>query len=198
MARKRSNTGKPLHLVRGLLSYVGENPNREGLQETPARVLKALKFWCSGYGEDPAKILKTFKDGSERYNQLVFVGNIPLYSQCEHHMAPFFGVAHVGYIPDGRVVGLSKLPRLVDVFARRLSMQEKITTQVAHALMDNLQPLSVGVVLRCRHMCMESRGICKVGAITMTAARLGGFEDDNSSWAEFQGYVARAEAKTCI
>ncbi|MGI4849223.1 MAG: GTP cyclohydrolase I, partial [Janthinobacterium lividum] len=136
---------------RRMLRHLGENPDRQGLQETPARVAKAWQHWTSGYRQDPAEILKVFEDGAEKYSELIVVRGIPVYSHCEHHLAPFFGTATVGYTPNGKIVGLSKLTRLVDCFAKRLQVQERLTMQVAESFMEILQPLSVGVVIRCRH-----------------------------------------------
>ena len=158
---------------RRLLRHIGEDPQRQGLQDTPERVDRAWKHWTSGYGQDPADILKVFEDGAEKYNELIVVRGIPVYSHCEHHLAPFFGTATVGYTPNGRIVGLSKLTRLVECFSKRLQVQERLTIQIAEALMMHLQPLSVGVVIRCRHMCMESRGIRTPGQETVTSALLG-------------------------
>jgi GTP cyclohydrolase IA len=158
---------------RRFIASLGENPDRSGLRETPTRVAKAWKHWASGYGQDPAEILKVFEDGAERYNELIVVRGIPVYSHCEHHLAPFFGTATIGYVPEGRIVGLSKLTRLVDCFARRLQVQERLTSQVAETLMHELQPKAVGVIIRCRHLCMESRGIRTPGEETITSAMLG-------------------------
>lgn len=158
---------------RRLLRSLHEEPDRPGLRETPVRVARAWAHWTSGYAQDPAEILKVFKDGAEEYNQLIVVRDIPVYSHCEHHLAPFFGTATVGYVPNGRIVGLSKLTRLVDCYAKRLQVQERLTQQVAHALMTHLSPSAVGVVVRCRHMCMESRGIRAIGEETVTSAMLG-------------------------
>ena len=168
-----------------LLVHLGENPSRQGLLETPARVEKAWRHWTSGYAEKAADILKTFEDGAEQYNELIVVSGIPVYSHCEHHLAPFFGTATIGYIPDGKIVGLSKLTRLVDCFARRLQVQERLTMQIAEALMQHLSPSSVGVVIRCRHMCMESRGIQRSGEETTTSALLGRIRTDAALRSEF-------------
>jgi GTP cyclohydrolase I len=168
-----------------LLAHLGEDPSRQGLIETPKRVEKAWRHWTSGYRQNPADILKVFDDGAERYNELIMVRNIPVYSHCEHHLAPFFGTATIGYIPDGRIVGLSKLTRLVDCFARRLQVQERLTSQIAEALMTHVQPLSVGVVIRCRHMCMESRGIQATGEETITSALLGEIQNNLGLRGEF-------------
>lgn len=173
-----------------LIGKLDNDPDREGLVETPDRVARAWTFWCSGYDMDPAAVLKTFADGSDGYDEMVFQGNIPYYSHCEHHMAPFFGAAHVAYIPNGRIVGLSKLARLVDIFARRLQVQERLCTQVADALVEHLQPRGAAVILQARHMCMESRGVSKAGTVTTTTALRGAFKDDPAVRAEFMTLVA--------
>lgn len=162
-----------------------DNPLREGLQETPARAAKAWKFWCSGYDEDPADVLKVFEDGAAGYDEMVTVKDIPIYSQCEHHLASIFGTCTISYIPNGKVVGLSKLSRLADIYARRLQVQERMTVQIADALMEHLQPHGVGVQLNCRHMCMESRGISKQGTTTVTTALRGVLKDQPGPRAEF-------------
>lgn len=167
-----------------LLQFVGEDVTREGLRETPQRFLKAWKHFTSGYGQDPAQLLKTFDDGAERYDEMVIVRDIPVYSQCEHHMVPFHGTAAVAYIPDGRVVGLSKINRLVDMYARRLQVQERMTTQIADAMERHLAPKGVGVVIRCRHMCVEARGIKHQGSGTVTSA-LRGVMREGAARAEF-------------
>lgn len=171
--------------VTRILQYVGEDVRRPGLLETPKRVSKAWNHWCGGYAIKPEEILKVFEDGAETYDQMVTVKNIPFYSHCEHHLAPFFGTATVSYIPDGKIVGLSKLSRLVDAFARRLQVQERLTDQIADALFDNLKPHGVGVVIKARHMCMESRGICQQGHHTITTSLRGALKDDPSVRAEF-------------
>ena len=172
--------------VRDLLRYVGEDPDRPGLIETPERVRKAWKAWTAGYSESASTLLKTFEDGAELCgDEMVIVRDIEFYSHCEHHMAPFFGVAHVAYIPDGKVVGLSKLARVVDVFARRLQVQERLTNQVANAIADSLNPQGVGVVMRAKHFCMCSRGVNKQGSETMTSALRGALRDEPSARAEF-------------
>lgn len=170
---------------RRFLASIGENPDRAGLHETPQRVLKAWKHWTSGYQQDPAEVLKAFDDGAEQYNELIVVRGIPIYSHCEHHLAPFFGMATVGYTPNGKIVGLSKLTRLVDCFAKRLQVQERLTIQIAEALMTHVQPLSVGVVIRCRHLCMESRGIRTPGEETVTSAMLGELQTNLALRTEF-------------
>ena len=173
------------HDWKRFLKSLGEDPDRPGLVETPARVTKAWKHWSSGYGQNPADVLKAFEDGAEEYNELIVVRNIPVYSHCEHHLAPFFGKATVGYMPDGKIVGLSKLTRLVECFAKRLQVQERLTIQVANALMENLQPKAVGVVIRCCHLCMESRGIKTAGEETVTSAMLGELQPNLAMRTEF-------------
>jgi GTP cyclohydrolase I len=155
--------------VRGLLTYLGEDPEREGLRETPARVLRAMTEHFSGYGQDARDYLqKTFKD-VDGYDELVLVSDIEVYSHCEHHMVPFVGKAHVAYIPSGRVVGLSKLARVVDTYAKRLQVQEKLTKQIADAIQGHLEPLGVAVVLQCQHFCTCYRGVKKAGSWTTTS-----------------------------
>lgn len=168
-----------------LLQYIGEDPKREGLLKTPDRVLKAWREWCSGYGQTPKDILTTFEDGADRVNELVVMRNIPVHSTCEHHLAPFFGTATIGYIPNGRIVGLSKLVRLTNIFARRLQVQERLTNQIADALMEHLNPLGVGVIIECRHMCMESRGVQSANTPTTTSALRGALFSNDSARAEF-------------
>jgi GTP cyclohydrolase I len=170
---------------RRFLISLGEDPDRPGLRETPARVEKAWKHWTAGYAQNPAELLKTFEDGAEQYNELIVVRNIPVYSHCEHHLAPFFGKATIGYMPDGKIVGLSKLTRLMECFAKRLQVQERLTIQVANALMESLQPKAVGVVIRCRHLCMESRGIRTPGEETVTSAMLGELQPNLAMRTEF-------------
>ena len=172
------------------LQAIGEQPDRQGLQDTPKRWMNAWRdTWASGYDQDPASVLKVFQDGAEDVDELVLVRDIPVWSHCEHHLAPFFGVAHVGYIPDGRVVGLSKLKRLVDIFARRLQVQERLTRQVADAMNEHLRPLGAGVVMECRHTCMESRGIQTSGSATVTSAMHGALRKDPAARQEFMDLV---------
>ena len=172
-------------VITRLLQLVGENADREGLQETPARVVKAWHHWCSGYGKDPAKLLKVFEDGGETYDQMVLVKDIPIYSHCEHHLAAIIGTASIAYIPNGKIVGLSKLSRLADMFARRLQVQERLTDQIADALVEHLQPIGVGVIIKARHLCMESRGVCQQGHHTITTALRGAIKDEAQTRSEF-------------
>ena len=176
---------KEEQVFRELLKVLGENPERGGLIETPARALKAWEFWTQGYNQNPANVLKVFEDGAEKYDQMVIVKDMPIYSHCEHHLAPFFGTVTIAYIPNGKVVGLSKLKRVANIFARRLQVQERLTQQIADAIEEHLQPLGVGVLIKCRHMCMESRGIETQGAETMTSALRGAIRDEPQTRAEF-------------
>jgi GTP cyclohydrolase I len=185
----------PEAFVRRFLTTIGENPDRGGLLETPTRYWKAWEFWCSGYDMDPAEVLKSFEDGAAKVNEIIVQTNIPIYSHCEHHLAPFFGVAHIGYIPKGRIVGLSKFKRLVDVYALRLQVQERLTQQIANAFMDIVQPAAVGVILKCRHMCMESRGVRAAGSATMTSSLLGSFHTDWAARSEFLTLVRMSDGK---
>jgi GTP cyclohydrolase I len=168
-----------------VLRALDPEPDRPGLTETPRRVAEAWREWTSGYGVNPADILKVFEDGAEGCDQMVVVKDIPVYSHCEHHLAAIFGTATIAYIPAGRIVGLSKLSRLVNVFARRLQVQERMTNQIADALHENLKPKGVGVLIRARHMCMESRGINQQGHHTITSALRGAMRDDPTARAEF-------------
>ena len=177
---------------RRLLVSLGEDPNRAGLVETPSRLVTAWKHWTSGYTQDPAELLKVFEDGAEDYNELIVIRGIPVYSHCEHHLAPFFGKATIGYVPNGKIVGLSKLTRLVNCFSRRLQVQERLTIQIANALMTHLEPKAVGVVIRCRHMCMESRGISTEGEETVTSAMLGELQPNLALRTEFLALAREA------
>lgn len=157
-----------------VLKQIGENPEREGLLKTPERVAKALLYLTHGYDVD-AKELLTSALFKEEYSQMVIVKDIEVYSMCEHHMLPFFGKAHIAYIPNGHVVGLSKLPRVVDAYARRLQVQERLTNQIRDCIQETLQPIGVGVVIECRHLCMCMRGVQKQNSVTTTSAFTGGF-----------------------
>jgi len=181
--------GSAEDIVVRLLQFIGEDPTRGGLLETPKRVLKAWQNWSVGYTQSPEDVLKVFEDGAEKVDEMVIVKEIPVYSHCEHHLAPFFGVAHVAYIPNGKIVGLSKLSRLVDIFAKRLQVQERLTTQIADAIEQHLNPLGVGVVIECRHLCMESRGIQRQGASTITSALRGALKEEHDTRAEFMQLI---------
>lgn len=175
---------KTEEFVKGILKEIGEDPSREGLQKTPHRVAKTYEFLTSGYKKD----IDTVFNGaifSEKYDEMVIVKDIDFFSMCEHHMLPFFGKAHIAYIPNGKIVGLSKVPRIVEVFARRLQVQERLTRQIADTLYEHLQPEGVGVVIEARHMCMMMRGVEKQNSIATTSAMLGVFKDDEKTRQEF-------------
>jgi GTP cyclohydrolase I len=161
-------------MYREILSRLGEDPSRQGLLDTPVRVEKSMAFLTKGYGEDPIEILRGALF-DEDYDEMVIVKDIEIFSLCEHHMLPFFGKVHVAYIPKGKVIGLSKIPRLVEVFARRLQVQERLTRQIADAIQNAIQPLGVGVVIEARHLCMMMRGIEKQHSSTVTSAMVGCF-----------------------
>lgn len=167
-----------------ILNDIGEDPSREGLLKTPERVAKALQYLTHGYDLDPAAILRSAMF-TEAYSQMVLVKDIEVYSMCEHHMLPFFGKAHVAYIPNGRIVGLSKVPRVVDAYARRLQVQERLTNEIRDCIQDTLDPLGVAVVLECSHLCMQMRGVQKQNSVTTTSAFTGVFLEDHRTREEF-------------
>ena len=176
--------------IRRLLTDLGEDPDREGLRDTPKRVEKAYTFLTSGYRADIDKVLNNALFTVD-YNEMVIVKDIDFYSLCEHHLLPFFGKCHIAYIPSDRVIGLSKIPRIVDAFARRLQLQERLTHQVAHTLMDVLEPRGVGVICEARHFCMMMRGVEKQHSGTVTSAMLGAFRNRKETRAEFLSLVDR-------
>ena len=174
--------------IKKVLEYIGEDPSREGLEDTPSRVRKSFEFMCSGYNEDPEAILKKALFTSTN-DEMVIVKDIEFYSQCEHHILPIIGKAHVAYIPDGKVVGLSKIPRVVNVFARRLQIQEQLTEQICDALNEHLKPKGVAVIIDARHMCMEMRGVQKINSTTVTSALRGLFKTNKKTKDEFLSIV---------
>jgi GTP cyclohydrolase IA len=176
------------HLVEGLLLYVGEDPARAGLQRTPERVVKSLQFLTGGYEQNLTAVINGAVF-AETYSEMVVVRDIEIYSLCEHHLLPFFGRAHVAYIPDGRIIGLSKLPRIVDMFARRLQVQERLTSQIADALDEALSPLGVAVVVEAAHLCMMMRGVQKQNSQTLTSSMRGVFLSDQRTRAEFMELI---------
>ncbi|TME93843.1 MAG: GTP cyclohydrolase I FolE [Chloroflexi bacterium] len=178
-------------LVEQMLAELGEDPAREGLRETPARVTRALRELTDGYDAEISEVVAgaVFE---QDYDEMVLVKDIPFYSLCEHHVLPFFGAVHVGYLPKGRVIGLSKIPRLVTMFAHRLQLQERMTKQIAEALSGALEPRGVGVVVEARHLCMEMRGVKKSGGQLITSCMLGTFRRDARTRAEFLDLVRRA------
>ena len=175
--------------MRVVIERIGEDPNREGLRRTPERFEHALRYLTSGYQQDPEKILNgaTFSVG---YDQMVVVKDIEVFSLCEHHMLPFFGRCHVAYIPDKKVVGLSKIPRLVNMFARRLQIQERLTSQIAQAIQKSICPLGVGVVIEARHLCMIMRGVEKQRSEAVTSAMLGAFRENLQTREEFLSLIS--------
>lgn len=190
-SKRRAAAAKPdplAPLVRETISLLGEDPARLGLADTPARVAKSMRFLTAGYRMDLASLVNgaIFE---EKVDEMVVVKNIELYSLCEHHMVPFFGKAHVGYLPKGKIIGLSKIPRLVDVFARRLQVQERLTNQIASALFELVGPRGVGVVIEAQHLCMMMRGVEKQNSRAVTSCMLGTFRSDARTRAEFLDFV---------
>jgi GTP cyclohydrolase I len=180
---------KPLEsLVASLLKEIGEDPGRDGLQKTPARVARALGFLTAGYQQDPHAILSAAVF-EESYDEMLIVKDIDFYSVCEHHLLPFFGRAHVAYVPDGRIVGLSKLARLVEVYSRRLQVQERLTKEIAAAIDRVLRPKGVAVVLQAQHLCMMMRGVQKQNSYAISSAMIGEFQEDPKTRAEFMQLI---------
>jgi len=180
-------------LFKELLTALGEDPHRDGLKRTPKRMAQAMQFLTAGYDADLKKII----NGAlfdVKYNEMVIVKDIDFYSLCEHHLLPFYGKCHVAYIPNGRVVGLSKIPRLVDAFARRLQVQERMTTQIAETLMEILNPQGVAVVSEARHLCMMMRGVQKQNTVVTTSAVMGVFHEDRATREEFMQLISRSKA----
>jgi len=175
--------------VRTLLNWIGEDPDRKGLLRTPARVLKSFGDWYSGYAENPAAILGSSFPDAGGYKDMVALVDIDFESHCEHHMAPFIGMAHVAYVPDGKVVGVSKIVKVVNAFAKRLQVQEKLTQQIADCINDELKPKGVAVVLQASHECMTTRGVYKNNIRMVTSAMLGCFQDDEKVRTEFLGMI---------
>jgi GTP cyclohydrolase I len=175
-------------IIRGLLSALGEDPSREGLRDTPKRIENSLRFLTSGYREDVDAMLNNALFTVD-YNEMVIVRDIDFYSLCEHHLLPFFGKCHVAYIPNGKVVGLSKIPRLVDIYARRLQVQERLTNQIANTLLEKIHPLGVAVVTEATHLCMSMRGVAKQNSVAVTSAMLGAFRTDARTRGEFLNLI---------
>jgi GTP cyclohydrolase IA len=175
-------------LVREMLIRLGEDPEREGLVRTPERVQKAFQFLTKGYSEDPEVMLKKALF-TVTYDEMVIVKDVEMFSQCEHHMLPFFGKVHVAYIPNGKVIGLSKIPRLIEIFSRRLQIQERLTTQIAETIQKVIQPQGVGVVIEARHLCMMMRGVEKQHSAAVTSSMLGCFRDEQETRQEFLSLI---------
>jgi GTP cyclohydrolase I len=191
MASKRRIVSKTAaeEAVRTLLRWAGEDPQREGLIDTPKRVVEAYRDWFSGYAVDPKEYLRRTFEEMAGYDEMIVLRDIEFESHCEHHMAPIIGRAHVGYLPTGKVVGISKLARVVDVFARRFQVQEKMTAEIAHCINDVLQPRGVGVVIEAAHECMTTRGIHKRGVSMITSKMLGSFRADARTRSEFLTFI---------
>ena len=188
MAKKR---GTPMEeLVREMLAEMGENPGREGLLRTPARVAKMYEFFTKGYKQNVEEVLNG-AIFNEQYSEMVIVKDIDFFTLCEHHLIPFFGKCHIAYIPKGKIVGLSKLPRIVEVFARRLQVQERLTNQIADALYTHIKPEGVAVVMEAQHLCMQMRGVEKLNSIATTSAMLGVFRKHEKTRSEFLRLIAR-------
>ncbi|HEX5419426.1 MAG TPA: GTP cyclohydrolase I FolE [Gammaproteobacteria bacterium] len=175
--------------IRTILSYIGENPDREGLKGTPSRVVRAYEDWFSGYNDDPVDFLRRTFYEVDGYDEMVVLRDIAFESHCEHHMAPIIGKVHVGYLPDRKVVGISKLARVVEAFSRRLQVQETMTAQIAHCIQDVLRPKGVGVVVEAAHQCMTTRGVRKHGVSMITSQLLGHFRSDPRTRAEFLNMI---------
>lgn len=180
------------HIVRKMLGHIGDDPEREGLRDTPARVVKAWREWFAGYTTDPDSLFKVFEDGApgQSNDQMVLETNIPVFSWCEHHMAPIVGFAHIAYIPQQKIVGLSKLARVADAYARRLQVQERLTNQIADCIQRNLDPVGVGVVITAEHFCMCTRGVKLTGVKTTTSALRGAMLDELGARAEFFNLIS--------
>jgi GTP cyclohydrolase I len=174
--------------MREVLVRIGEDPNRDGLQRTPERVDRSLHFLTRGYQENPEKVLQDAMF-DVTYDEMVIVKDIEMFSLCEHHMLPFFGKVHVAYLPKGKVIGLSKIPRLVDIFARRLQVQERLTTQIAETIQNAINPLGVGVVIEARHLCMMMRGVEKQHSSAVTSSMLGAFRNEQETRDEFLALI---------
>lgn len=184
MGDNTEKTSKIAKVYKEILADLGEDPNREGLMKTPERVAKSLQFLTSGNSIDPADILKSALF-NEDYSEMVIVKDIEVYSMCEHHILPFFGKAHIAYIPNGKIVGLSKIPRIVDAFSRRLQVQERLTLEIRDCIQETLKPHGVAVVLECAHMCMQMRGVQKQNSFTTTSAFTGEFMNNELTRKEF-------------
>jgi len=180
--------------VRVILRHCGEDPAREGLARTPSRVAKAFEFLTSGYDEDPKVAINGALFTEEDYQEMILCKNLHFYSLCEHHLLPFFGKAHVAYLPNRRIVGLSKIARMVEIFARRLQVQERLTTQIAHTIMGEIEPLGVAVVLEAEHLCMRMRGVEKQNSYVTTSAMLGVFRTNHETRQEFMNLLRNAKA----
>ena len=187
---KYMNEQKVINMIKDLLIEIGEDPQREGLQKTPERVMRSLAFLTQGYKEDPEKVINNAVFQSEA-NNMIIVRDIEIYSLCEHHMLPFYGKCHIGYIPQYKVLGVSKICRLVDVYARRLQIQERLTSQIANEIIEKIDAEGVGVVIECRHLCKMMRGVEKQNSVMTTSSVLGSFREQPATRAEFLNLINR-------
>lgn len=194
MKKEKKITLKEIKAVQTILEFIGENPKREGLRETPMRFLKAWRdAWGSGYSKNSGEIMKVFSDGGQGYDEMVVVKDIRVFSHCEHHICPIVGRAVVAYIPNGKILGLSKINRLVDMYARRLQVQERLTTQIAEAMDKELKPLGVAVFIEADHFCVKTRGIMDESSVTTTSCLKGLFKLDDKARKEFYSIVNKAQ-----
>jgi len=195
-ARVRPDRAAAEAAVRTLLEWAGENPEREGLRDTPKRVVRAYEEWFQGYGEDPVELLKRTFEEAEGYDEMVVLRDVRFESFCEHHLAAILGTVDVAYLPNSRVVGISKLARVIDVFAKRMQIQERLTAQIANSIEEVLQPRGVAVIVRAQHQCMTTRGVHKAGVTMVTSRMLGAFRDNEATRPELLAIVGNPPLRT--
>ncbi len=195
-ARVRPDRAAAEAAVRTLLEWAGENPEREGLRDTPKRVVRAYEEWFQGYGEDPVELLKRTFEEADGYDEMVVLRDVRFESFCEHHLAAILGTVDVAYLPSSRVVGISKLARVIDVFAKRMQIQERLTAQIANSIEEVLQPRGVAVIVRAQHQCMTTRGVHKAGVTMVTSRMLGAFRDNEATRREFLSIVGNPPLRT--
>ncbi|MCA3262341.1 MAG: GTP cyclohydrolase I FolE [Telmatospirillum sp.] len=195
-ARVRPDRAAAEAAVRTLLEWAGENPEREGLRDTPKRVVRAYEEWFQGYGEDPVELLKRTFEEADGYDEMVVLRDVRFESFCEHHLAAILGTVDVAYLPSNRVVGISKLARVIDVFAKRMQIQERLTAQIANSIEEVLQPRGVAVIVRAQHQCMTTRGVHKAGVTMVTSRMLGAFRDNEATRREFLAIVGNPPLHT--
>lgn len=194
MAQERADRAAAEQAVRTLLRHIGEDPEREGLARTPARVVQALEFLSQGYRQDPKQAINGALFAEEDYQEMILCRDLDFYSLCEHHLLPFNGKAHVAYLPNRRIIGISKIARMVEIYARRLQVQERLTTQIAHTLMEEIEPLGVAVVLEAEHLCMRMRGVEKQNSYVTTSAMLGVFRTHFETRQEFMNLLRNGKS----
>lgn len=194
MAQERADRAAAEQAVRTLLRHIGEDPEREGLARTPARVVQALEFLSQGYRQDPKQAINGALFAEEDYQEMILCRDLDFYSLCEHHLLPFNGKAHVAYLPNRRIIGISKIARMVEIYARRLQVQERLTTQIAHTMMEEIEPLGVAVVLEAEHLCMRMRGVEKQNSYVTTSAMLGVFRTHFETRQEFMNLLRNGKS----